>query len=67
MRRGRSELDTFNGAIAAAGKKAGVATPVNAALAGLAAALAADEGKRDVYRSNPLALLAYLYDRGIML
>jgi 2-dehydropantoate 2-reductase len=67
MRRGRSELDTFNGAIVSAGEKAGVATPVNAALASLAVALAADEEKRDRYRGKPDALLAYLYDRGIML
>lgn len=67
MRRGRSELDTFNGAIAAAGRQAGVPTPVNAALAGLAAALTADEDRRAGYRGRPDALLAYLYERGIML
>jgi 2-dehydropantoate 2-reductase len=67
MRRGRSELDTFNGAIAAAGTRAGVPTPVNAGLAELAAALAADEEKRAQYRGRPDALQAYLHDRGIML
>jgi len=67
LRRGRSELDRFNGAVATAGARAGVPTPVNAALADLASVLVADEDKRDRYRGKPDALVAHLHDRGIML
>jgi 2-dehydropantoate 2-reductase len=67
MRRGRSELDTFNGTIAAGGRTSGVATPVNEALGDLAAALAGNETTREQYRGRPEALLVYLRERGVML
>jgi 2-dehydropantoate 2-reductase len=55
---GRSEIGWLNGAVARAGATVGVATPVNAALAGLAERALDDEALRDRLRRNPAALAA---------
>lgn len=55
--RGRTEVDWLNGAIARAGARMSVATPVNATLTATLMRLAADVGQRSAYRRNPPALL----------
>ncbi len=54
--RGRTEIDALNGAIARAAESAGVAAPVNVALAKIADAVARDPSLRATYRENPRAL-----------
>jgi 2-dehydropantoate 2-reductase len=62
-RGGRSEAAWLNGAVAAEGRRLGVPTPVNAALAGLLEAASSDPVARDAYRDRPDALLAALSGR----
>ncbi|GAC1306032.1 MAG: 2-dehydropantoate 2-reductase [Vulcanimicrobiaceae bacterium] len=56
--KGRTENDVLNGAVAAAGRAAGVPTPVNAAFARILADVAASPEARAAYRSRPGDLLA---------
>jgi 2-dehydropantoate 2-reductase len=67
MARGRSEVDTLNGAVVRGGAVAGRATPVNEALTRLTLDLVAHPERRDEFRRNPDRLLVYLRDRGISL
>jgi 2-dehydropantoate 2-reductase len=57
-RKGRTEVEALNGAIAAAGAAHGVPTPVNAAYARLVAEIARDPALGAAYRERPGALLA---------
>lgn len=63
--KGRSEVTFHNGAIADAGRQAGVATPVNRALSDILAALAAGRVARETYDNRPDRLLAAVaqYDK----
>ena len=65
MSRGKTEVDSFNGAVVRAGQRYGIPTPVNAALTELVLDLAAHPQRREQYRSNPEALIAYLGRRGV--
>ncbi len=56
--KGRTENDALNGAVAAAGRNAGVATPVNATYARVLAEIAASPEARARYRNRPAALVA---------
>ncbi|MCZ7571171.1 MAG: 2-dehydropantoate 2-reductase [Ardenticatenaceae bacterium] len=55
------EIDVLNGAVVAAGAQAGVATPVNRALAEIVQGLAAGRLDRARFRHNPEALLASVH------
>lgn len=65
LKRGKTEAREFNGGIAAAGAEAGIATPVNAALADLTVRLAEHPEERKRFSGNPAALLGYMRIRGI--
>lgn len=65
MARGRTEINYYNGAVADVAATHGIRAPLNAALATLARELAAHPGRRQAYRENPEALLAYLAARAI--
>jgi 2-dehydropantoate 2-reductase len=65
MARNRSEVEAYNGAIARAGARTGVATPVNQALTDLTMALVANPSERETYRGKPEKLLTYLRERGV--
>jgi 2-dehydropantoate 2-reductase len=54
--KGQTEVSALNGAIWAAGRAQGVATPVNAAYARVLDALASDPAARAAYRERPLEL-----------
>ena len=56
--KGRSEVGVLNGAVAAAGRAAGIATPVNAALARVLGDVTATPQLRPKYRERPATLLA---------
>ncbi len=56
--RGRSEVDVLSGSVAAAGRAAGVATPVNTAFARVLGDIAATPQLWAKYRERPAALLA---------
>ncbi|MBD5634586.1 MAG: ketopantoate reductase family protein, partial [Candidatus Eremiobacteraeota bacterium] len=56
--RGRSEVEVLNGAVAAAGRATGVATPVNEAYARVLAEIAGSPDVWQRYRERPAALLA---------
>ena len=56
--RGLTEVGVLNGAVAAAGARAGVATPVNAVFTQLTELVARDPSARERYRNDPAALLA---------
>lgn len=62
----RSEVSFHNGAIAAAGRQAGVPVPVNAALNDTLVALSRDPARRAEFDGRPERLLAVVdnYDRG---
>ncbi len=60
IRRGKTEIGCYHGAVAGAADKLGMPAPVNRALAGLALDLAADSPARDVFRGNPDALINYV-------
>jgi 2-dehydropantoate 2-reductase len=60
MQRGRSEIADFNGAVARAGERLGVPTPVNRALTALTEDLAAHPGHRESFRGNPKGLVAWI-------
>ena len=56
--KGRTEVDVLNGAVAAAGRAAGVPTPVNAALARVLRDISAMPALANSYRERPEALIA---------
>lgn len=62
MRRGRTRTEArwLNGAVAEAGRRLGVPTPVNATLAGLVEALASGALPRDAFAGRPDSLLEHL-------
>jgi 2-dehydropantoate 2-reductase len=64
--RGRTEVSALNGAIATAGAALGIATPVNAAYAGVLARIAADPSVWATYRERPAALLAAVVSASAM-
>ncbi|HLJ69078.1 MAG TPA: 2-dehydropantoate 2-reductase, partial [Chloroflexota bacterium] len=67
MRRGRLEVDAYNGAIARAAGRAGVPAPVNTALTALAVDLAEHPERRDELRGRPEKLARYLASQGVKL
>ncbi len=62
--RGRSEVQWLNGAVVAAGRKLGVATPVNAALTDTLLSLVHGEVSPDRYENRPKELLALVVASG---
>ncbi len=56
--RAHTECGVLNGAVAVAGRAAGVATPVNAALARVLGEIACDPAAWPAYRERPAALIA---------
>ncbi|MFN2115865.1 MAG: ketopantoate reductase family protein [Anaerolineae bacterium] len=60
----RTEVEVLAGAVAAAGEKLGVATPVNRVLADLAAGIASGAIAREEYAGRPEALLAAVRQGG---
>ena len=62
---GRSEVAWYNGAVADAGRRIGVPTPVNSALAELTLELVAHPEMRERYRGSPEALAASMRERGV--
>jgi 2-dehydropantoate 2-reductase len=60
--RGVTEVGVLNGAVAAAGARVGVATPVNAVFAALTELVARDPSARARYRDDPAALVAAVAD-----
>lgn len=65
MHRNRSEINSFHGAIVSTGRRVHVRTPVCAALAELTRALVSERTRRDAFRQQPDALVAWLRGRGI--
>lgn len=65
MKRGRSELDWYHGAVARGAEVVGVAAPVSAVLAELTRQLTANPEGRQAFRGNPEALIASLAQRGV--
>src|SRR5947209_7320584 len=52
LKRGKTEIDSYNGAIARAAYVLGLRAPVNAALTSLTHELAQDPGRRQAFRGN---------------
>jgi 2-dehydropantoate 2-reductase len=61
---GPTEVHWLNGAVAEAGARLGVPTPVNATLAMLVGEVAVDPATGDAWRANPAALLAACDEAG---
>lgn len=67
MARGRSEVQYYNGAIAAAAGRLGIPAPVNAGLTELALDLLHHPERRADLRARPDRLIAFLRSRGVRL
>jgi len=65
MMRGKSEVESFNGAVVRVGQQHNVLTPVNAALTDLILELAAHPGRREQFRGQPDVLVEYMSRIGI--
>lgn len=65
MRRNRSEIGSFHGAVTRAGAQVGVPTPVCGALTALTLELVADPPRRAPFRGRPEMLLDWLAGRAI--
>jgi 2-dehydropantoate 2-reductase len=63
IRRGKSEVADFNGAITREGERLGMPTPVNQALTELTEQLAAHPEERERFRERPDELAAYINAR----
>lgn len=63
MERGKSEIASFNGAIAREGERLGVPTPTNHALAELVEDLRAHPHHRDTFRGRPERLIEWVDSR----
>jgi 2-dehydropantoate 2-reductase len=57
-RRGRTEVDVLNGAVAAAAARAGVPAPINAAFARILGDISREPAQWEHYRGKPDALIA---------
>ncbi len=64
VRRGRSEIDAYNGAIAHAAWERTIPAPVNRAIAELVTAVTGDEQVRESYRLNPDRYVRFMRDHG---
>jgi 2-dehydropantoate 2-reductase len=60
LRRDKTEVATFNGAVVNAGKRLGISTPINTALTALTLDLACHPEHRDDLRGRPDGLLNYI-------
>ena len=67
LKRGRTEIDSYNGEIARAAQALGVPAPVNTALTSLTLELAQDPERREAFRGNTQEFLAYLGAHGVRL
>jgi 2-dehydropantoate 2-reductase len=65
LKRGKTEIDSYNGEIARTAQTLGVPTPVNFALTSLTHELAEHPDRREAFRGNKQQLMAYLSARGI--
>lgn len=64
LKRGKTEIGSYNGAIADAARTLGVPAPVNAALTSLANQLAQDMGSQKTYRGNKALFINYMRAHG---
>jgi ketopantoate reductase len=64
LQRGRTEIETLNGAVVREAARLRIPAPVNAALTELTLDLTAHGERRAAFRRNPDALLAYARARG---
>lgn len=60
LKRGKTEIDGYNGAIARAAHSLGLPAPVNAALTALTNELAQDAGRRAAFRGNTQRFIDYM-------
>lgn len=67
LQRGRTEIDHFNGAVAATAVRLGLAAPVNTALTTLVRQLAETPALRAEFRGNTQRLLEYVRSHGARL
>ena len=67
IKRGKSEIEQYNGAVARGAEAAGLRAPVNAALASLVRELTHDDKLRAAFRGNRSELICYLRARGVRL
>jgi 2-dehydropantoate 2-reductase len=65
LKRGKTEIDRYNGAIAQAAQSLGLAAPVNAALTALTNELAHDADRRDAFRGKKQQFIAYMRAHGV--
>jgi 2-dehydropantoate 2-reductase len=65
LKRGRTEIESYNGAIARAARSLGLAAPVNAALTSLTNELAQDPDRRAAFRANKQQFMAYMRAHGV--
>lgn len=65
LKRGRTEIESYNGEIARTARALGVPAPVNTALTMLTLELAQDLERRDWFHGNKHAFIAYLGAHGI--
>jgi 2-dehydropantoate 2-reductase len=65
LKRGRSEISAYNGAVVEAGRRLKIPAPTNQALTELTLTLAEHPDQRADFKEDPEALLSYLRQRGI--
>jgi 2-dehydropantoate 2-reductase len=65
LKRGKTEIDSYNGAVARAAHARGLRAPVNAALTSLTHELAQHAERRQAFRSNIPEFLAYMRSHGV--
>jgi 2-dehydropantoate 2-reductase len=65
LKRGKTEIDSYNGAIARAAHGLGLAAPVNVALTALTNDLAHDAERRAAFRGNTGEFLIYMRSHGV--
>lgn len=65
LQRGKTEIDSYNGAIARTALSLGMPTPVNAALTSLTHELTQHPDRRAVYHHNTVAFLTYMRSCGV--
>jgi 2-dehydropantoate 2-reductase len=65
LKRGKTEIESYNGAIARVARSVGLQAPVNAALTALTNELADDAGRRDAFRGNKPRFIDYMRAHGV--
>jgi ketopantoate reductase len=65
LKRGKTEIESYNGAIAHAARSLGLQAPVNSALTALTNELAQDAGRREAFRGNKPRFIDYMRAQGV--